>query len=235
MFELGPLTINQSFIYYFISVGMGMVCLYFFLSTQKELRTKLFDTLFNSFIFAFLAWKLSPILFNPSRFISDPILLLYYPGGFYEVLLGLLTGLSYLLYKSYRLQLTKEALIYSFLSIYLVSGFVYHFLMQGTGDEVQAEWLINIGYTHHLTYVYQMIIHLFMLLWIIIGRVDISTDIWLRRGLIVLGGLKLLILLIHPVQPLPVIWILPSILFYLILLCIGIVLELISIKVRRKA
>jgi thiol-disulfide isomerase/thioredoxin len=58
----------------------------------RESHALLFDALLTGALVYVLAWKLFPVLLSPARLISDPLGLLYRPGGTGGLLLGLAAG-----------------------------------------------------------------------------------------------------------------------------------------------
>lgn len=69
---------------------------------DKTTRTAIFDIVFNTFFFFFIAWKLSPLVFQFSQVLAQPSALLFLPGGAAGGIAGAAAAVIYLTIKLLR-------------------------------------------------------------------------------------------------------------------------------------
>jgi thiol-disulfide isomerase/thioredoxin len=103
MIQVGPFSLPPSLL---IAVGallgaygLGRVSAS---PAERESHARLFDALVTALLVFVLGWKLFPLLEAPGRLFSDPLALLYQPGGTGGVVLGAAAAALSLLYAYWR-------------------------------------------------------------------------------------------------------------------------------------
>ncbi len=100
--RLGFISLATPLLYLLIGVAGGSVVLFLTTKRNKAVREFTFDLLSGFFLFLILTWKLLPVLLSPLEVISNPLLILYSTGGRSGIVLGLIIGIIYLVYRLYN-------------------------------------------------------------------------------------------------------------------------------------
>ncbi len=88
VFRLGPLTIPLPWLVFLVFAAAGYLAAMVVYRRNRDARRRIADIGFNSLLFYFLAWKLSPLLLAPGLIVSSPLSLLYLPGGTPGIIAG---------------------------------------------------------------------------------------------------------------------------------------------------
>ena len=70
-----------------------------FTKNDKKSRKIAADLITNSFLITILTWKLLPVLLAPGDIISNPLMILYASGGAVGMVMGVVLGTGYLVFK----------------------------------------------------------------------------------------------------------------------------------------
>ncbi|HAK46109.1 MAG TPA: hypothetical protein DCO79_09375 [Spirochaeta sp.] len=87
--SIGPLSIPWAFIALILAWIIYQLLIKRFYREQNERLQKVDRILFNSLFIILLVWKLSPLLFQFSTVIKNPVAVLYLPGGTAGIVLGI--------------------------------------------------------------------------------------------------------------------------------------------------
>lgn len=98
--KLGPFIIKVQLLVLALSGAFGYIVLQLRLKGEKSLNKVVQEKILDSLLIIIFAWKLSPIVFNPVKFIKNPLSLMYFTGGTRGVLLSLTIAAAYLIYSS---------------------------------------------------------------------------------------------------------------------------------------
>jgi hypothetical protein len=230
---LGPLVIPANL----LSIGLAALIVYLYfrlLRTEKQdVVHPVFDCLMNGFLYALLAWKLSPLLYKPAFFFQDPILILYYRGGRTELLIGLLVFLLYMTYRWLKQTVSLTALANVILLIAISAGFIEALLVPDLGrTAAETTWLHTIfPFENHPVHLYQMFLHLLLLIWVVWKGVDLRSRRWLGGTLLVYALISLLLTGLKA-YPFPLLGLIPPLYFYLALLVLAIIILILEWKRR---
>ncbi|WLR52565.1 hypothetical protein LC040_06635 [Bacillus tianshenii] len=122
--EIGPFVVQYRYIVLIISAISAYIALKAVIK-EKEAEKYMTDVFFNTAAFTLLIWKFSYILFHPVEAINAPVRILYFSGGTLGWIIGVVTGLLYLIYKGRKADfplpqwiLALSAIIMSFLAVY---------------------------------------------------------------------------------------------------------------------
>lgn len=102
-----------------VSGTLGYIVLRLRLKAVEQLNKVVQETFVNSLLITGFVWKLSLILFDPVKFVNNPLSLIYYSGGIRGFLLGLGIVAAYLIYSS-----RKQGLSVWIYVDFIVSGFL---------------------------------------------------------------------------------------------------------------
>jgi thiol-disulfide isomerase/thioredoxin len=94
--QIGPLAISVGSIPLLSGVIGAIVCAYVLLKSRPSTRRRVFDVLIGAFLFAFLGFRLGPVLREPAFFLERPATILWAPGGTLGGVLAVASGLLYI-------------------------------------------------------------------------------------------------------------------------------------------
>jgi thiol-disulfide isomerase/thioredoxin len=100
--HLGPVTLQTPVFLVLVAAIAGGVMVYFKYRGDKARRRLFFDRLSTAAMVGLLGWKLFPLVYSFSDVITNPMTLLYTPGGTPGVLFGFVLGLLYFGWKIFK-------------------------------------------------------------------------------------------------------------------------------------
>jgi peroxiredoxin len=139
--SLGPVNLPLIIIPLLLAWIMYQVLIKRFYSGRKELLQSADRVMFNGLFIILIVWKFSPLVFQFSTVIKNPIAALYLPGGIAGVIMGIAAALIYILVMVQKLKETRVALLKSIglnLGILLILAAVFSIgtgLLAGSMDE----------------------------------------------------------------------------------------------------
>lgn len=156
---LGPLIIKWNWIALLLSGFMGFLFVKQGLIAAKEEKTQeILDMMGNSVLLSFGIWKVSIILFNPISVISNPMVLLYFSGGYRGWILAVISVFSYSLYQSKKQSLPVTTYIRLYGLVFSSAMGMYHFMA------------LIINYTDFLFYLGEILLAVIFARWFYKGH-----------------------------------------------------------------
>ncbi|GGK12843.1 hypothetical protein GCM10010965_02320 [Caldalkalibacillus thermarum] len=222
---IGPLVIPVNFVSY--GLAIFAVLLYYLkwhtAVADREKRLSA-DILLSAFFYALLAWKLSPLLFRPLFFLQDPVLLLFYRGGYKELWVAVLVFSVYLLFKTKKQSLPLVNQLNLLILITIVAGFIQSVLTRQRGNQIEWTWLADLlSLEAHPVHLYQMFWHVLLLMWIVWQGFHPQSVRWLGQALAGFSSGQLLISTAAREQ-MPLLGLIEPRQFYFFLLVIGFIM-----------
>ncbi len=151
---LGPLNLPLYFIVLALSwLVYSIVIRQVYRKSPEQLKSA-DGILFNAVFILIIVWKLSPLVFQFQTVISNPVAVLYLPGGLSGVILGIIPAIGYVFWKLYKAKGERSPLLRSFklnslilILIIVVTGFVTgaagkRILNESTEDSINAGALV---------------------------------------------------------------------------------------------
>lgn len=210
-----------------ISFASGYWIFHYYVRKDIELRGEIKGLLWNSIFCLLITWKLSPLLFRTSIFLNDPIVLVYYLPGNKETIFAIVITIIFVMYQTFRLQLSFYSVFNSIFMIYVVASFIFYFFTEQFGNRVKWGWL-EAMISHHPLHIYYMVLFLVITLWGLYTRYGLYSHILFRSylSLISVGHTS-----IYFFKPYPYILGIHAQLFWLLFLVCGLILEFIYIRI----
>lgn len=134
--SFGPLMLRADLLIFLLSAMIGYIVLMIKLR-GSEAGGWIKDTYVNAVGIGFFLWKFSMLFFDPQAALSNPLSLLYFSGGQRGLGLGIIGGVAYLIYRSYRSRPYMIPLIKAAILAYgavQAARFTMLFLWEGTMD-----------------------------------------------------------------------------------------------------
>lgn len=97
--HLGTLTIKTQVIQYLIAAVIAFLIVFFRYYHDKQRRQLFSGTLSSGILILFLGWKVFPLFYSFKKIISEPLAILYSPGGVRGMIFGSFFAILYFLYK----------------------------------------------------------------------------------------------------------------------------------------
>ena len=193
---LGPLIIKKSWVVILAGLIAGFIFLRFYPVQEKNSDVQ--EVLLNGMIYFVLAWQFGTVLTRFDLVLSDPLTALYYPSGIKEFTLGLLVFGGYVWWQHHRQRVTVPRLLAGLICIGSPALFLYYFIYESYGLEIQTQWLNWLTVTHHPLHIYQMFIHLPILLMIVANRHRLHPSAFVSKTMIGWGGAQWLLTFVDP-------------------------------------
>ncbi|WP_433921077.1 hypothetical protein [Paenibacillus taichungensis] len=102
----GPLIIKYNWIAIIFSVLTAYLTMKYWLKGKSDLSKPILNDITNVFLWAFLIWKFSVIIFNPVTVLNNPYYILYFTGGGRGILLSAIVVLICLSIQSSKRRIT---------------------------------------------------------------------------------------------------------------------------------
>jgi hypothetical protein len=102
----GPLLIKYNWIAMAFSALAAYIAMKYWLKEKRDLSKPILEDITNVFLWAFLIWKFSVIIFNPVAVLNNPSYILYFTGGERGILLSAIVVLIFVSIQSYKRRIT---------------------------------------------------------------------------------------------------------------------------------
>ncbi|MBS4189410.1 hypothetical protein KHA94_04150 [Bacillus sp. FJAT-49705] len=119
---IGPFIIKYEWIWVFISFISAYFMMKYKTKTDREFQQFFMDSVINAVIIGFITFKLSIVLFQPS-ILKNPLLILYSSGGKKGIIIGLVLGLIYIVWKhrkgKWSLDVWIRSIVYGIVTFFI--------------------------------------------------------------------------------------------------------------------
>lgn len=98
--QLGPYIITVQWLVLAISGTLVYIVLILRLKAVESLNKGVQEIIVDSLMISGFVWKFSLIIFDPVKFVNNPLTLIYFSGGIRGFLLALVIAAAYLIFSS---------------------------------------------------------------------------------------------------------------------------------------
>ncbi|MFF2089871.1 hypothetical protein [Paenibacillus sp. NPDC058174] len=154
----GPLIIKYNWIAVAFSALAAYAAMKYWLKDKNDISKPILEDITNAFLWAFLIWKFSVIIFNPVTVLNNPYYIVYFTGGWRGIILSAIALLLFIAIQSKKRKITfwiytavlaagllSYTFVYSLFQLsfnYLTQSFLYD-LSQLVVVSVLLIWLYN--------------------------------------------------------------------------------------------
>lgn len=141
--KLGPLLMKWDWVVIIVSGFFGYLLVRQRLKGTEEEKSKdILEALGNAIFISIMAWKLSYLLLNPLSVWNNPMVLLYFSGGYRGWMLAMICVYGYALFRSKKSNLPIASYLQSFGLGFSAASFLYHAMLSLISD---ADRWFNLG------------------------------------------------------------------------------------------
>ncbi|UCZ53560.1 hypothetical protein LGQ02_01825 [Bacillus shivajii] len=152
---VGPVILPVVWLVTAISLIIGFLFLRYFSPYKEKSHQIIRDRTANGVIFIIIGFYFGSIPLNMTTFLRDPLAVLSYPSGQYELIMGLLIALIYFIIQHIKKQAFMRDTLTALFFVVLVADFIFAFSTGSSGSTVTTE---SIPFPEHPTALYTMLI-----------------------------------------------------------------------------
>lgn len=179
--SVGPITLQGDLLILLLAIFGGLLFMSFQMKRNAKKHSTLNDMWINTAILFILTLKLSPLLYAPTFFIRDPILLLFYPIDQRQMLIALICSLLFVAFYTYKKKLDILVVSQSFIYFYLSGSIIY--LLAASRPSIMLWGLYE---ATSVFLIYQLIVATILLTWTIWTKLETKAYL---IGITVMYGL----------------------------------------------
>ncbi|RKX90728.1 MAG: hypothetical protein DRP59_09350 [Spirochaetes bacterium] len=126
--QLGPLNIPVSLLTALFALLSGSLTVIVIFKSNRQIRSRFFDTLSSALVVVLVTWKLFPLFYN-IKLVKNPLALLYAPGGLPGIVTGIVLGLGFYGFKAAKTEKNSRKtfliILLTFTASSIVSGLFF--------------------------------------------------------------------------------------------------------------
>ncbi|CAM4167923.1 diacylglyceryl transferase [Bacillus manliponensis] len=193
---MGTWMVNLQMISPVIGSLLGLIIVKQKMKKHRIPHEKVLDMLTNVILIIMITWKFAPAVINPNWVIQSPKAILLTGGSIIHVVIGCTLASGYILLKTRRnrfvLRILLDLLPFE-IGIILIT---YSFVNPVYGFQTELPWgtyVYGSEFTYHPIHLYEIIIVIFLLIWLWIRKIKLGSGIYMSYFLIGAGITRIML------------------------------------------